>query len=185
MRHGVKTKKIGRDRAHRKAMLNNLATSILLKGLEEEQMSRQVRTTVHKAKAVCSLVERLITYAKKGDLSAKRQAARFVKDKEAFKGLFSTLGERYQNRNGGYTRILKLSSNRHGDNAEMAIISLVEDEVISKPKKKKARKTTAKPKVSPKAEVATEETKTSNSETVKAASEAEATSDSSATEESK
>jgi large subunit ribosomal protein L17 len=167
MRHGVKTKKLGRDRAHRKAMLNNLATSILLKGLEEEQMSRQVRTTVQKAKAVRSLVERLITYAKKGDLSAKRQAARFVKDKDVFKGLFSTLGERYQGRNGGYTRILKLSSNRHGDNAEMAVISLVEDEVVAKPKKK-TKKVAAKPKAAPKVD-AVEETKAPETEVVQEA----------------
>ncbi len=136
MRHGVKLKKLGRGREHRRAMMNNLATSILLKGMDEEQMNRQVRTTSPRAKAVRSLVERLITYAKKGDLSARRQAARFVKSPEVLKGLFSTLGERYKDREGGYTRVLKISENRHGDNAEMSIITLVEDELVKKPKKK-------------------------------------------------
>ena len=142
MRHGNKLKTLGREASHRKAMIKNLATSILFQGLQEEQMKRQVRTTVQKAKAVRGLVDRLITYAKKGDLTSKRQAAKFVKDKDTFKGLFGVLGERYQERAGGYTRILKLSTNRHGDNASMAIISLVEDEVIKK-KKKPAKKKSA------------------------------------------
>ena len=144
MRHGVKTKKLGRDNKHRKAMLKNLATSILLKGLTENQLERQVRTTVAKAKAVRGLVDRLITYAKKGDLAAKRQVARFVQDKEAFQGLFQVLAPRYANRNGGYSRVLKLSNFRHGDNAEMAIVSLVEDELSKKKKvtKKIAKKVT-------------------------------------------
>ncbi|MFC1584388.1 50S ribosomal protein L17 [Fibrobacterota bacterium] len=136
MRHGVKTAKLGRHRNHRRAMLNNLATSILLKGLVDEQLQRQVKTTLPKAKAVRGLVDRLITYGKKGDLSARRQAARFIKDKNVLQGLFDILGDRYQNRKGGYTRILKVSSRRHGDNAEMAIISLVEDEITPRPKKK-------------------------------------------------
>ncbi|MBF0433114.1 MAG: 50S ribosomal protein L17 [Fibrobacteria bacterium] len=142
MRHGVKLSKLGRGRNHRRAMLRNLATSVLEQGLHDEQMERHVVTTLPKAKAVRGLVERLITYGKKGDLSAKRQARRFVKNKEAFKGLFETLGERYKEREGGYTRILKLSSRRHGDNAEMAIIALVEDEIKKKLKKKvsKAKK---------------------------------------------
>jgi large subunit ribosomal protein L17 len=117
-------------------MLRNLATSILLKGMTDNQLERQVITTLHKAKAVQGLVDRLITYGKKGDLSARRQAVRFVKDKEAFQGLFDILGDRYKERKGGYTRILKLSSNRHGDNAEMAAIMLVEDEITPRPKKK-------------------------------------------------
>ncbi len=136
MRHGVVGKRLSRDSAHRKAMLKNLATSVLAKGLSEEQMNRHIVTTVPKAKAVRSLVERLITYAKQGDLAARREAARFVQEKPVLKALFEVIGPRYKDRKGGYTRVLKLSSNRHGDNAEMAIISLVEDEIKVKPKKK-------------------------------------------------
>ena len=117
MRHGVKTKKLGRRSEHRKAMLNNLATSILRQGLAAEQLNRKVITTVPKAKVVRGLVDRLITYAKKGDLSARRQAAKFVHDAEVLQGLFSDLGPRYASRAGGYTRILKVAENRHGDNA--------------------------------------------------------------------
>jgi large subunit ribosomal protein L17 len=146
MKHRLKTHKIGRGCKHRKALLNNLATSILLKGLSEDQMERSIKTTLARAKAVRGLVERLITYAKKGDLTAKRMARKSINNREAFKGLFESLNERYKDRVGGYTRILKLSSNRHGDNAEMAMISLVEDEVKNKPKKKsKEKKSQAKP----------------------------------------
>lgn len=140
MRHGNKLKKLGREASHRKAMLNNLATSVLKQGLEEEQMDRQIRTTVQKAKAVRSLVERLITYAKKGDLAAKKLAIKHIHDKDVFVGLFEKLGERYKERAGGYTRVLKLANTRHGDNAAMAVITLVENEVGKKKKKKKAKK---------------------------------------------
>ncbi len=140
MRHGVVGNRLNRTSSHRKAMLKNLATSVLIKGMEEEQMERQIVTTVPKAKAVRGLVERLITYAKQGDLAARRQAARFVPDPKALQALFETIGPRYQARQGGYTRVLKLSQNRHGDNAEMAIISLVENDIVQKPKKKPARK---------------------------------------------
>lgn len=131
MRHGVKNKKLGVNAQHKRAILRSLATSILLKGLEKDQIDRQVRTTLHKAKMVRGVVDRLITYAKKGDLSARRQAARFVMDPQVLKGLFEVIGPRYASRNGGYTRVLKLGRNRSGDAAEMALISLVEDEVSS------------------------------------------------------
>ena len=129
MRHGVKKVKLGRTAAHKKAMLNNLATSIIKRGLSDEQMDRQVKTTVQKAKAVRSLVDRLISYAKKGDLSARRQAAKFVKEPAVLQGLFEVIGPRYKDRQGGYNRVLKMSGRRKGDNAEMAIITLVEDEI--------------------------------------------------------
>lgn len=142
MRHGVKKAKLGRTSSHRKAMLRNLATSIIKQGMAEEQVDRQVRTTIQKAKAVRSLVERLVTYSKKGDLSARRQAAKFVQEPEVLQALFETIGPRYANRQGGYTRILKLNDNRHGDNAEMALISLVEDADLSEstPVKEKVEK---------------------------------------------
>jgi len=129
MRHGVKVKKWGANSAHRHAMLRSLSTSILLKGLEADPQERIVRTTLLKAKMARCLVDRLITYAKKGDLSARRQAARFVMDPKVLKGLFDVIGPRYASRNGGYTRVLKLDNNRAGDAAEMALIGLVEDQV--------------------------------------------------------
>ena len=129
MRHGVKVKKWGANASHRRAMLRSLSTSILLRGLEADPQDRVVRTTLLKAKMVRSMVDRLITYAKKGDLSARRQAARFVMDPKVLKGLFDVIGPRYAKRNGGYTRVLKLSNYRPGDAAEMALVSLVEDQV--------------------------------------------------------
>jgi len=127
MRHGVKVKKWGANAAHKRAMLRSLSTSILLRGLDADPQERVVRTTLLKAKMVRSMVERLITYAKKGDLAARRQAARFVMDPAVLKGLFDVIGPRYANRKGGYTRVLKLGTNRAGDSAEMALVGLVED----------------------------------------------------------
>ncbi|SHL44344.1 50S ribosomal protein L17 [Fibrobacter sp. UWEL] len=135
MRHGVKNKKLGVNAQHKRAILRALTTSILGKGMEAEQGNRYVRTTLHKAKLVRSYVERMITYAKKGDLSARREAARFVMDPKVLQDLFNTIGPRYASRNGGYTRILKLGPNRAGDAAEMALIGLVEDEIVVKTKK--------------------------------------------------
>ncbi len=146
MRHGVKNKKLGVNAEHKRAILRNLAISVLTKGLEEEQSNRAVRTTLHKAKLVRGLVERMITFAKKGDLSARRQVARYIKDTKnpgdvkLLHRLFEEIGPRYASRNGGYTRILKLGPNRPGDAAEMALISLVEDEVSPKVKKAKSEK---------------------------------------------
>lgn len=135
-RHGVVGKRLGRNVGHRKALLKNLATSVIAQGLKEEAMERQVVTTVTKAKAIRGLVERLITYAKKGDLSARRQAARFVTQPKILSGLFDVLGKRYEKRAGGYTRVLKLSGNRHGDASQMAMITLVEEEIKPRTRKK-------------------------------------------------
>ena len=135
MRHGVKNKKLGVNSEHKRAILRALTTSIIGKGMEAEQSARYVRTTLHKAKLVRSSVERMITYAKKGDLSARREAARFVMDPKVLQDLFNTIGPRYASRNGGYTRIIKLGPNRAGDAAEMALIGLVEDEIVAKAKK--------------------------------------------------
>ena len=135
MRHGVKNKKLGVNAQHKRAILRALATSIIGKGMEAEQSARYVRTTLHKAKIVRSNVDRMITYAKKGDLSARREAARFLTDPKVLQDLFATIGPRYASRNGGYTRIIKLGPNRAGDAAEMALIGLVEDEIVVKTKK--------------------------------------------------
>jgi len=159
MRHGVIYNRLNRNTDHRRALLNNLATSILRKGLEEEPMKRQICTTVPKAKVVRGLVERLITYAKKGDLSARRQAARFVKEPEVLKGLFDVLAKRYATRQGGYTRILKTSENRRGDNADMAFISLVEEEIREKVSKRPAKAKASKAKAEKKVNITKSETK--------------------------
>jgi large subunit ribosomal protein L17 len=102
-------------------------------------MDRHVVTTVAKAKVVRGLVERLITYAKKGDLAARRQAARFIKDPAVLQGLFSDLGKRYAKRQGGYTRLLKLGQVRRGDSAQQAFIALVEEEISPRKPKKAAK----------------------------------------------
>lgn len=135
MRHGVKNKKLGVNAQHKRAILRALTTSIVGKGMETEQSARYVRTTLHKAKLVRGCVDRMVTYAKKGDLSARREAARFVTDPKALQDLFATIGPRYANRNGGYTRIIKLGPNRAGDASEMALVGLVEDEIVAKEKK--------------------------------------------------
>ena len=135
MRHGVKNKKLGVNAQHKRAILRALATSIIGKGMEAEQSNRYVRTTLHKAKMVRSVVDRMVTYAKKGDLSARREAARFIMDPKVLQDLFATIGPRYASRNGGYTRVLKLGPNRAGDASEMALVGLVEDEIVVKAKK--------------------------------------------------
>ena len=145
MRHGVKNKKLGVNAQHKRAILRSLATSILEKGLETEQGNRYIRTTLLKARLAKSVVDRLITYAKKGDLSARREAARFVRDPKVVQGLFDVLGPRYASRNGGYTRVLKLGPNRPGDAAEMALIGLVEDVVVEKTVKPSQKKVEVKP----------------------------------------
>lgn len=116
-------------------MLSNLAVSVLDK--------ERVETTVQKAKEVRSVIERLITYAKRGDLHSRRIAARRVNDKAVLRKLFSTIAEAYKDRTGGYVRIIK-TRQRPGDNALMAIVELVgiggADTVRRRRKKKKAEK---------------------------------------------
>lgn len=117
-------RKLGRTADHRKAMFRNMATSLIIKG--------QIETTEMKAKELRSVVDELITLAKRGDLHARRQAARFVRDvvadektgQTALQKLFSEIGPAYADRNGGYTRVIKTRI-RRGDSAPMAIIELV------------------------------------------------------------
>lgn len=160
-RHGVVGKRLGRNVGHRRALLKNLATSVIVQGLNEEPMQRQVTTTITKAKEIRRVVERLITYAKQGDLAARRQAARIVTTPVALQGLFDILGKRYSKRAGGYTRVLRLGTPRHGDASEMAIISLVEEEITPKTRKKAPRSTGAskKPKSEKKVDITKSEEK--------------------------
>ncbi len=133
MRHLKSGRKLNRSASHRKAMLANLATSVLDK--------ERVITTVAKAKEVRGVVERLITYGKRGkNLHAIRLAARTINDESVVKKLFDDIAGAYKDRSGGYTRVLKLAP-RQGDSADLAIIELVGrrgEEKRRKPKKRKA-----------------------------------------------
>ena len=131
MRHMKKGRKLSRTASHRRALLGNLITSLIL--------HERIRTTTAKAKEVRPLAEKMITFAKRGDLHARRMVMRLIKDKDAVSKLFETLGVRFKERPGGYTRILKLS-NRAGDNAEMALLELVAEETAGKGGRKRRRR---------------------------------------------
>ena len=117
MRHRKSGRKLGRTSEHRKAMMRNMVTSLF----EHER----IVTTVPKAKEARKVADKMITLAKRGDLHARRLAARKISDREVLGKLFDDLGPRFAERPGGYTRILKLGS-RRGDAAEMALIELVD-----------------------------------------------------------
>lgn len=108
--------KLSRASGPRRHLLRGLVTSILA--------SEQVKTTEAKARAAQPLVEKMITLGKKGDLAARRRAARFIYDEDVLTKVFETLAPRYEDRNGGYTRIVKMGP-RRGDGAPMALIELV------------------------------------------------------------
>ena len=136
MRHRVHARKLGRDPSHRKAMYRNLVTSLL----EHER----VETTDAKAKEVRRLADRMITLGKKGDLAARRRALSVIRERDVAAKVFGELAERFKNRPGGYTRVLK-SRVRVGDAAPMSIVELVEPLEEPAPKKKApAKKSTAK-----------------------------------------
>lgn len=116
MRHGNTVKKLGKTHSHRKAMMNNMAASIL--------SHKSIITTTPKAKEARGVVERLITFAKQNDLAARRMVMRTIKDKELVRELFDEIGPKFASRNGGYTRVIKLG-HRQGDGASMAIFELV------------------------------------------------------------
>lgn len=139
MRHRMAGRKLGRTSSHRKALLRTMVTEFL----ENEKMV----TTVPKAKELRSVAEKMITLGKKDHLHAKRQALSFIRKKSVVFKLFDTLAPRFADRNGGYTRILRLGP-RPGDNAEMAILEFVDAEVKSAapaPEKKAAAKTEKAP----------------------------------------
>ncbi len=117
MRHGLAHRKLNRTSEHRKAMFANMASSLI----EHEQ----IVTTLPKAKDLRPIVEKLVTLAKKGDLASRRRAISKLRNKEMAKKLFDVLGPRYEERNGGYVRIMKAGF-RYGDNAPMAVIEFVE-----------------------------------------------------------
>ena len=112
----TKLRKLGRPTAHRKSMLRNQVTSLLRSG--------RIETTVTRAKETQRMAEKMITLAKRGDLHARRQVLAYVYDETVVKNLFEEIAPKYADRNGGYTRVLKMGP-RRGDGAEIALLELV------------------------------------------------------------
>ncbi len=134
MRHNKSGRRLGRTTSHRIAMFRNMVTSFL--------NHEKITTTDAKAKELRSIAEKMITLGKKGDLHAMRQAASYIRDKQVVTKLFSTIAPRYKERNGGYTRIIKLGI-RPGDNSPLSVIELVEEELQKKAEAKPAAKKAA------------------------------------------
>jgi len=118
MRHGKKDNHLGRKKAHRDALLSNMASSLLL--------HKRITTTVAKAKELRKYVEPLITKAKSDTLHSRRTVFSYLQNKESIKALFGEVATRTAERPGGYTRIIKLGDVRLGDNAEMCLMELVD-----------------------------------------------------------
>jgi len=133
MRHNKDGRKLNRTASHRKALMRNMVTSLFA--------SERIETTTAKAKETRRVAERMITFARRGDLAARRHVAKTVQNPKILKKLFDEIAPRYTNRPGGYTRVLKLGVGRKGDNAEKAILELVGEKDEGRKKKKKPRKT--------------------------------------------
>ncbi len=125
MYHGRAKRRFNRTHEHRKAMFANLCQALI--------KHEQITTTLPKAKDLRPIVEKLVTLGKRGDLHARRQAIAQIKDVDLVRKLFDTLGPRYKERHGGYTRVLKAGF-RYGDNAAMAVIEFVDRDVSAKGK---------------------------------------------------
>ncbi|HHY48333.1 MAG TPA: 50S ribosomal protein L17 [Alphaproteobacteria bacterium] len=123
MRHGNANRKLNRTSAHRKAMFANMSAALI--------KHEQIVTTLPKAKELRPIVEKLITLGKRGDLHARRQAIAQMRDETQVQKLFSVIGPRYKDRQGGYVRILK-AGYRYGDSAPVAVIELVDRDVDAK-----------------------------------------------------
>ncbi|NKB45642.1 MAG: 50S ribosomal protein L17 [Alphaproteobacteria bacterium] len=123
MRHGMSGRKLNRTSQHRRAMFANMANALF--------KHEQITTTLPKAKDLRPYAERLITLAKRGDLHSRRQAMAKLRDKTVVSKLFSTIAERYADRSGGYTRVLK-AGYRYGDSAPMAVIELIDRDADAK-----------------------------------------------------
>ncbi len=135
-------RKLGRDNKHRRSMLATQTKQVI--------MNESIKTTETRAKETRKFVDKMITYGKKGDLVSRRKALAFLhNDKEVVNKLFNDLAKRYENRNGGYTQILKLGE-RRGDDSMMVILKLVDEE--SKTEVKAAKKEEAPKKVEAKEE---------------------------------
>ena len=130
MRHRSGYRKLNRTASHRKAMFSNMAASLII--------HEQITTTLPKAKELRRFADRMISLGKKGSLHQRRQAVSFLQDDAAVAKLFGTLAERFKDRPGGYTRVLKAGF-RHGDAAPMAVIELVDRDPDAKGAEDKAR----------------------------------------------
>ncbi len=135
MRHRNYGRKLSRNTEHRRALLRNLVTSLLLQ--------ERIETTVAKAKAAKPVAEHLITLGKRGDLHARRIAASYLLNSGAVKILFGDLAKRFASRAGGYTRIVRTGW-RKGDGADLAVLELVGTEVLQKLAAKRAKKAEAR-----------------------------------------
>lgn len=131
MRHRKAGKELGRNTSHRRALLRNMVTSLF--------KYEQIETTDAKAKALRPVAEKMITLAKRGDLHARRLALAYIQDKKVTHVLFDKLKDRYQDRQGGYVRIIKKGA-RKGDGAAISIIQLLPLEEVKKSGKKKVKK---------------------------------------------
>ena len=123
MRHGFRGRRFNRTAEHRQAMFANMSQALI--------KHEQITTTLHKAKDLRPIVEKLITLGKRGDLHARRQAIAQIRDEGQVSKLFAVLGPRYKERQGGYIRIMKAGF-RYGDNAPMAVIEFVDRDVNAK-----------------------------------------------------
>lgn len=135
MRHRNAGNKLGRNTSHRRALLRNLVTSLILE--------ERVETTLPKAKAIRPQVEKMITLGKRGDVSARRLVAGYLMTREAVDKLFDTIAPRMGDRNGGYSRIIK-GGFRQGDGGEIAFIELLGSEALQDEKRKKRAEARAK-----------------------------------------
>ena len=117
MRHLKSKRKLNKTSSHRKAMLANMAVALI--------KHEQIQTTLPKAKELSPFVDKLITLGKKGDLASRKKALSILPEKQWASKIFNELSERYKERNGGYTRVLKAGF-RYGDSAPMAVIELVD-----------------------------------------------------------
>ena len=117
MKHNIKNKKLNKTSSHRKAMFMNMSNALI--------KHEQITTTLAKAKELRRFVEKIITLGKKGDLLSRRKTISTLQDNKMSKKVFDILADRYKDRNGGYTRIIKLG-NRFGDNAPTAVIEFVD-----------------------------------------------------------
>jgi large subunit ribosomal protein L17 len=130
MHHGKSGSKLGRTSSHKEAMLRNMVTSVI--------KHERIRTTDLKAKELKKIAEKMITLGKRGTLHARRQALAVVRNKDMVGKLFGELTERYRNRAGGYTRIVK-AGYRFGDNAPVSILEFIPDEKKKEKAKPKAK----------------------------------------------
>jgi len=135
MRHKVAGWKLGRNTAHRRSLLRNLVTSLIVE--------ERIETTIPKAKAMRPHVEKMITLGKRGDLAARRQAASYLMTGEAVNKLFDTIAPRFGDRNGGYLRIVRTAWQK-GDGADKAFIELLGSEKVLDEKREKRAEARAK-----------------------------------------